>query len=608
MKFKWGVILFILLIFLLNPTFSQSSKTVEEQLASQYFQNKEYDKAVEIYDKLFDKEPTVYFYNQYLSCLIELKDYEKAEKILKSLIKKNEDTPVYQIDLGYVYSLSGKEDKSKNQYEYCIKNVDLYNPIILSEAFIKRKEYKYALKTLLKSRETSNNGYYFEIAKLYGLIGEISSEIEEYVKSIDADYSNINIVKPILQDKILLDDPNNDKYNYLKNLLYKNALKNSSNPVYEELLIWLYIQHKDFENAFLFAKALDKRYKEEGEKLYELGNIAYENKDYKIAEESYNYVISKGKDSYLYVDAKISLLDMLKEKTTSKEFDEVELNKLEKLYSNTLDEFGINIKTIQLCINLSDIKAFYLNKIDESINLLDSVIANHNNFPQDLLANCKMELASVYILNNDIWDAKLLYGQVELDFNDDVLGQEAKYLNAKLSYYIGDFNWALAKLNVLKASTSKLISNDALELSLVISDNIANDTSNINSLRMFARADLKIFQKKYSEAVVILDSISNEKGYNTLNDDIMFKKANINEFNKNYETALLLYDSIYKNYKYELLADDALFKMASIYENKTFNNEKATELYKELFMTFPDSILSNEAKRRYRLLTKNNIN
>ena len=62
-----------------------SQKNNDEALAMQYYDHKEYDKAVVYLDKLWDKNPDAYF-SHYYKTLLELKDYNKAEKVLKKQI------------------------------------------------------------------------------------------------------------------------------------------------------------------------------------------------------------------------------------------------------------------------------------------------------------------------------------------------------------------------------------------------------------------------------------------------------------------------------------------------------------------------------------------
>ena len=89
----------------------------------------------------------------------------------------------------------------------------------------------------------------------------------------------------------------------------------------------------------------------------------------------------------------------------------------------------------------------------------------------------------------------------EKDFKENPIGHEAKLRRAKIAYYQGDFQWAQAQLGALKASTSKLIANDAMDLSLLITDNYNLDTTEI-AMKTFANADLLAYQQKYTQAII----------------------------------------------------------------------------------------------------------
>ena len=87
-----------------------------------------------------------------------------------------------------------------------------------------------------------------------------------------------------------------------------------------------------------------------------------------------------------------------------------------------------------------------------------------------------------------------------------MIGQEAKFKKIKVDYYSGKFNWAKAQLDILKQSTSKLISNNSIELSLLISNNLNLDTTQI-PLQLFAEGELLLFQNKYNEALKKFNTI-----------------------------------------------------------------------------------------------------
>ena len=152
-----------------------------------------------------------------------------------------------------------------------------------------------------------------------------------------------------------------------------------------------------------------------------------------------------------------------------------EIRSIDQKYLQIIDEVGVNRYSILLLSNHAHFKAFYLNDLISAIDILDDVMIMSTIDKLDL-AECKIQYADIMLLSGNIWDALLFYSQVEKDFKEHPIGHKAKFKRAKIAYYQGDFTWAQAQLDVLKSSTSKLIANDAMDLSLLITDNYALDT------------------------------------------------------------------------------------------------------------------------------------
>ncbi len=143
----------------------------------------------------------------------------------------------------------------------------------------------------------------------------------------------------------------------------------------------------------------------------------------------------------------------------------------------------------------------------------------------------KLQLADIYLYKNEVWEATLLYSQIEKRLGDEPVGHEARYRNARLRYYIGEFEWANTQLNVLKAATSKLIANDAMSLSLLIKDVLMEDTSGA-ILKIFAHADLLAMQGFDSKAASSLDSLNVAVSNEVITPRILMRKAEL-AFKKN---------------------------------------------------------------------------
>ena len=285
---------------------------------------------------------------------------------------------------------------------------------------------------------------------------------------------------------------------------------------------------------------------------------------------------------------------------TAGKYTQADLLSLEKDYNDLLDEFGKSNSTVFAMQRLAKLEAFKLHRLPEAQKLLEDAI-NIPNVSPGLQASCKIDLGDIYLMTGQRWEATLAYEQVETANRGNNIGQEAKYRDARLAYYTGDFTWGKGQLDVLKAATSQLIANDALNLSLLISDNLQVDTAG-DALKMYARADLQIFAEQPGKAVAILDSIDVKYPNNALSDDILMAKARILIQEKDFTGAVILLKKIAEDHPYNLWADDAVFMLGDLYQNKLNNKEQAKIHYQKIITDYAGSLWINEARKRFRLL------
>ena len=613
MNFNKQIFIFLLLtlvcissysqqVQLLGPSSNQTLTT--EKLAIQYYEQKQFEKANIYFDELFNKSAENWF-SYYYKSLLAIKDYSKAEKITKKFLKEDKNNTFLYVRLGQIYKLQNNEKKEKEFYDKAIKDLIAFPPYVqnLATAFLEAGQYTYALDSYQKGRNaTPEYPYYFERAEVFKAMNDLKAMINELLDAIDFKESDIQLVKINLQNSLGYNEETGGFKNpLLKEELQKKIQKNPDKIAFIEFLIFVQLQQKDFYGAFIQSKSLDKRLNEDGQRMYELAKLFVTNKQWSVSKQCFDYIILKG-PSNLFFDAStidklsVEFLSLTESSLTQREaFISLEANllKANEKYKNSYLSSGL-IKDI------ASLKAYYLDKSSEAIILLEDYLLN-NSLEIQLKAELKLMLADIYLISGEIWEASLLYSQVEKDFKYEAIGQEAKFRNAKLSFYAGDFAWAKSQADVLKGATTKLISNDALDLSLIISDAIAVDT-NEAPLKLFACADLMIRQHKYEEAIVKMDSINLLYSSNTLGDDIYFKKAQIYMIQKKYKDVESMYKNILEYYPNELYADDAQFKLGELYEYYLSDKEKAKQIYQELLLNFSGSTYAVDARMRYREL------
>jgi len=599
---------FILVIFLHTTSFSQQAtvQSSDEQLAAQLLAEGEYEKAAAIYEDLFDdeEESSPAIYNNYLRSLIEMEDFRKAQRVVNTQINRNPGKARFQVDLGYVFDLAGDSRKTRRHMVGLIKDVRI-NPraiVDLANAFLFRDFVDYALQTYMKGRSElgAEAPFNIQVAEIYERMGEYDKMMEEYIELVVLDESYMETVQGILQDA-LNEDIEFVYSDALRRVLLVASQRNPSQPLYSEMLLWLSLQQKDFDMALRQAKILDRRFGQEGNLVMEVAQLSLSNNRLQVARESFEYILQMGDLNPLYLDALVGNLEVkYLQATSGYEINYDLLKDVEIQYESTIDQLGVTSQTVSLIRNLAGLKAFYLDKTQEAVTLLSKVIEMPN-VSNRIKAQCRIELGDILVLRGELWDAHLLYAQVDKLFRDDPLAHEARYKNARLSFYMGEFQWAKAQLDVLKSATSRLIANDAMALSMLIQDNLDEDGTS-KPLSMFARAQMHVFMNHFNRALSVLDSIETEFGSHQIIDNVLMEKADIFKRTGDYEKADKLFADVTQLYPDGLHAADALFERALLHERIFLDKEKAMELYQKLMTDFPGSLNTVTARNRFRLL------
>jgi tetratricopeptide (TPR) repeat protein len=594
--------LIFLLLILQSTLFAQPSGQNDTQLAQYYYANGDFEKAIIYYEKLYAKDPSKQLFLRYVECLSQVKQFKTAEKIYKRQINSNRQDLDLKVSFGQFYEDLGEAEKATDIYTGLIKNLPPSPTIIveLYRSFISKKKLDLALECLKKGEKITSSGFEIQFADLFFLRGEKQEMIKVLIEFLSRNPEMIDNVEEVLASKLDLEKQENADYIVLKDVLVSAAQKNNSPIILSELVSWLFIQSKNFNAAYSQIVSLEKRFNGDGYRVYDLATICMENNAFEAARKCYNYLMNIPNSEYV-IEAQRGLLNTrYLEITTNRNYNEEEINTTITEYEQALARFGKQPKMQAIIIEFAHILAYYAGKTEKSILVLTEAISI-NGLTDMQKAQIKMQLADIYVLGDDIWEASLLYMQVDKDFKFEAIGNEAKYKNARIFYYDGEFNYAQAQLNVLKESTSKLIANDAIQLSVAITDNFGLD-SNFQAMFWFAQSELLIEQHKYKEAFSLMDSIRINFPYHSLADEMLMRKGKAMEMQGKWQDAVAYYEDVLTFHPRDILADDALFRIADIKETILGDKEQALASYKRLLIDYKSSLFGAEARKRVRIL------
>ena len=566
-----------------------------EQLAQNYIDKGEFDKAASLYEELEKKQPNNFYFTQKLvGCYQGLKQYDKAEKLLLNK-KEASNQPIIFVELGYNSQLQKDTNKAETYYKKAVEAV-AKNPNYayqIGQAFEQKSLLLQAYSTYEIAQKTNSSmNFDYQMALLQGQMGNLDVMV---VKLLDYSYANINSTLSVQNQLVFFmqDDAENVFANSLKKELLLRTQKNQ-NIYWNQFLSWLYVNQKEYNKAFIQEKSIYKRNPESFDDIIQLAQICVNENENETAQAIFQFILQNTTDESTVLNAQYFLLK--NEISTAKpETYPIIQSKFDAL----LSQIGESPFSVDIQILAAHFKAFHLNDFENAKSLLDTTMEMPLNIRQK--AKVKMELADVFVFNEKFNQAIIYYAQIQNDLPNDEFSHEASMRMAKTSFFKKDFNWAKKQASELKQASTQLIANDAVDLFLLISDNSAEDSLQV-ALQDFSKADLLAFQNKPAAALeAFLQILDKHKG-ESIEPGTLFKVAKNYEKLGNFVKAIIYYQTILDRHKDGIYIDEALFYSAEIYKNQLNDLEKAKNLYEKVVLEHPDSIYFTEARKQYRQL------
>ena len=569
------------------------------QKAQSFFSKGDYEKAVQIYEKLpSNKLPR--FYSSYLYSLNALSKYKEARKVAQKMYLRDKKNLRYLSDVIIFERKNDDKSQASKNLNILIKELksNTSQVLTISNNFNRNEMYDFAIK-VLDATENDNNrsNYLIQKAENYSSLLDYEKMITCLLDLLEYNASKELYVRNKFQKTIYNFGIKNENFNKsLKKLLISYSNKNLTNPIYSDLLVWYFIQNKNYEMAYKQSISMDLKFGDYDFTLLDIASLFQQEKKHMRANKVYNYIISKNKKDKFFYQAHANKINLAFISDNQQLIKEVREN-----YDNYELDFPLNKITINFYSEYAKFQALHNNDYESSEKIFLKILNLENIKDEVDMAEAKLNYSDILVYDGRIWEALIYYSQVEKKFKENPIGHKAKLKIAKLYYYNGDFEVAQAQLDVLKRSTSKLISNDAIDLSLLITDNLSLDTTDI-VMRMYAKAEMLAYQRKYIEALSLYDSLINKYQFHSLVDEALFEKYKIYYELEDFDNCIFALNKILDYNPNDILADDATYYLAKIYDEKINDINLALLNYNIIIEKFQGSIYYDFSRKKIRII------
>jgi len=574
-------------------------------LAQNYEQLGQFSKAKSIYEDLYKIQPANFAFFQALNkCYVQLKEYNNSQFLIEQKLSTDKENVSLLGMLGTTLYLNGDEKKAFQLWDNFLENKKDVIPFrVLANTAIELRAFDKAIDLLQKAKAISKNEFYlgYDLANLYSLKMDYKKSADEFITILKADERQV----PSVEARIFTYVAREEALTGFINIFEDEHPEDF--PAIGNILAKLYSANRQYTDAFSLYKTLDENGVYKGSELFNFALKLSAEKEYAFASEVFSYLLKTYPSSPLQLQIKLNFAKNLEAKLESENVDSSQLWKSfpekkyfpESLYSQSLSIY----KEIAEKNPFSDLGVeamyhvgyLYVEKIGNAAygkDYLNKVITNFT--LSNYYAEACLEMAVLDVQLNNFDGAISFYEKILSNPRaSEEQKNKAKFLKARMAFFRGDFTESNKLLRQLVSSSNDNISNDALEMSFLLTSAF-NDSL---TLVKFGVGDFALLLNQFSNA---------EKTFSSLvkTEQTPFLVKQLAELRliecyislDRYQEALDQIEVLLKRDEKNIFADRANLLAAKIYQFGLKNPAKATEEYQNLLLRFPDSLYLEEAR------------
>ena len=606
-----GIILCVVLFG--SPAGAQNAP-LKLQLAQQFEDNGEWENAQPLYEELFHSDSTSYIYYEGLQhCYVQLKKYTQALAITRRWIMLHPNDVNQRSQLAGLYFDSGSEPAADSLWQ-SILSVDPgsigLNRLVANE-MMEHRLFDAGIKIYRDAKIKSGNAALFadELGTIYASLQRYSDAALEYVEMLKSTPDNFSFVQSRMS--IFLVRPEGLLAAF--NVVSAAVQAAPESIVLHRLLAWIYLEQHRSSDAYREYKTIDRLAGANGMEVYNFAQRLLQEHESRTAASAFREFTISHISSPFFAQAQFGFARAIEEASRSNDTLAAASGEHIADISDVTEEHPSYAGAIALYRRIlisspsTELAAQSLYRIGciqfEDFFNLDSAFAAFRRIKQmprasSLTMDVALQSGKIELARGDLEQARKYF--LELGSSPEIAAQEqAAYLLARIDYYAGRFDSALAHLRHFTTALNSDLANNALQLQYFI---LENKDSAPQALEEFVRADLLIERHKYTEALAGFQSIASRYAQTLLLDDALMKSAELCMLLHRCNEALSTFRFVADSLPSSIMNDRAQFRIGEIQQTVLHNDAAASEAYQKLLAQFPNSLYTEEARKRIRQL------
>lgn len=606
----------LLVVFICVAPSVVLAQTVDYQTANRLMQQQRYEEALPVIQELYQENPRSFVYfDRYTECLINLKQFEEAEKIAREQAQADRFRLQASIKLAEILHLQNNREAALETWNQIIDrnqgNHQAYYAV--GNSMTSRGEYDAAIELFKEAREEFDDDSLFlnELANTYMQAGRFEESVKEYFRLIILSPDQMSLVQQRflrMRDDTLYDVAAIELEDQLLDL---DISHKAYSPLYQ-LLSWLLLETEEYQRAFVFARRYENQTQFTIYSLFTLGNQLLSAHKFELATDAYKYYTDSDESS-----VRLRALEQLA--VAYREWGQY-LKQNNILTSAEQDQkyvqsYEVNKELIETAANYENASRIYSNLIDLSVDFYKDLEKAEFWYSKMQAHNSQQEETYLYyaegriaLFKKDFITARQALTRADKRSDQAGLSEKTRYYLSLSDFFSGDFEFAEIQLKTLERRNTSYYANDAIKLRMWIKNGLRADSTG-SLLETIGESMYAMHVGNYDSALKQLEPILAQPGH-SFSDDLTLEISS--RFSDQYNSLKLqLINRAIQSQSYSPLKERLLWDKATLMEffiknisvkpeetysykfleaepNMEFTQQNLIDLYEELLIEFPN--------------------